>query len=116
VLHGRHQLRVARIERGVVGEGDGIDARAQRRIVGDALHAAAVHVDHGPEAAQRLAVVGTGHQPGLGSGGIHRGLSWRVARKNNSGGKCRADCADCAGCTGGTVRTGCTAAARLHAA
>ena len=71
VLHRRHERRGLRLERVVVGERDGVDARLQLRIVGHRLDAAAVDEHARRQPPQRLAVVIAGHQGGGGGRCVH---------------------------------------------
>jgi hypothetical protein len=57
VLHGRHQAGVFRLERVVVGEGDGVEAGLEGALIGHAGHPPAIDKHGGAVAAQRFAVV-----------------------------------------------------------
>jgi hypothetical protein len=47
VLHGRHQPGVFRLERVVVGQGDGVEAGLEGALIGHAGHAPAIDKDRG---------------------------------------------------------------------
>ncbi len=71
VLQGRHQAGVFRLERVVVGEGDGVEAGLEGAFVSHAGHAPAIHKHGGAVAAQGFAVVRARHQAGGGGSGGH---------------------------------------------
>ncbi len=70
VLHRRHQRRKPLLQRVVVGQGNGIDAGRQRRLVGHAVDLAAVDEYIRAISPQRFAKLRARHQRG-GGGGIH---------------------------------------------
>ena len=64
LTRGECEPRMGRVERVIVGHADGVDARSQAWVVGDAFDRIAVHVHAGLQVAQGFAVIGGGHQHG----------------------------------------------------
>lgn len=63
-LPGGHQQTVFGRMSEVIGDADGVDAGSEQRLVGDARNRCSVNEHARPIGAQRLAIIGGGHQHG----------------------------------------------------